>query len=141
MAAVLYHGEPNGPSLSVLAALEESGLAIETKAIELLKGERHALPEVTESVALAMAVEGEGPVLVSDGEAMRHMALAGAGIARLSRWHVGPDIAAGRLVALLEPFNPGDNEVTHAVYVGQGKHLPARVRAFLDFLVETVRMI
>ncbi|WP_421927721.1 LysR family transcriptional regulator [Neoaquamicrobium sediminum] len=81
-----------------------------------------------------------GNALVSDGEAMRHMALAGAGIARLSRWHVGSDIEAGRLVALLEPFNPGDNEVTHAVYVGQGKHLPARVRAFLDFLVERVRM-
>ncbi|TIV07924.1 MAG: LysR family transcriptional regulator, partial [Mesorhizobium sp.] len=31
-------------------------------------------------------------------------------------------------------------ELTHAVYVGQGKHLPARVRAFLDFLVETVRL-
>ena len=37
-------------------------------------------------------------------------------------------------------FNPGDEEFTHAVYVGQGKHLPARVRAFLDFLVETVRL-
>jgi len=70
MSAVLYHGEPNGPSLSVLAALEESGLAIETRPIDLLRGERHTLPGVTESIALAMAVEGEGPVLVVDGEAM-----------------------------------------------------------------------
>lgn len=81
-----------------------------------------------------------GNALVSDGEAMRLMALSGAGIARLARWHVEKDIAAGRLVPLLEGFNPGDEEVTHAVYVGQGKHLPARVRAFLDFLVETVRL-
>jgi len=43
-------------------------------------------------------------------------------------------------VALLEDFNPGDEEATHAVYVGQGRHLPARVRAFLDFLAETVRL-
>ena len=50
------------------------------------------------------------------------------------------DIDAGRLVAVLEDFNPGDEEPTHAVYVGQGRHLPARVRAFLDFLAESVRM-
>jgi glutathione S-transferase len=68
--AILYHGEPNGPSLSVLAALYESGLDIETRAIDLLAGERHALPDVTEPVALEMAVEGEGPVVVADGEAM-----------------------------------------------------------------------
>lgn len=67
---VLYHGEPNGPSLSVLAALEESGLGIGCCPIDLLGGERYALPGVTESVALDMAVEGEGPVLVADGEAM-----------------------------------------------------------------------
>ena len=68
--AVLYHGEPNGPSLSVLAALFESGLAIECRPIDLLEGERHTLPEIGESVALDMAVEGEGPVLVANGEAM-----------------------------------------------------------------------
>ncbi|WP_048644823.1 LysR family transcriptional regulator [Nitratireductor soli] len=79
-----------------------------------------------------------GRSLVSDGETMRLMALAGAGIARHARWHVGPDIAAGRLVPLLEEFNPGDEEAVHAVYVGQGKFLPARVRAFLDYLVEKV---
>ncbi len=67
---ILYHGEPNGPSLSVLAALFESGLDIECKPIDLLAGERHALPHVSESVTLEMAVEGEGPVLVADGEAM-----------------------------------------------------------------------
>ena len=81
-----------------------------------------------------------GNAILSDGEAMRLTTLAGAGIARLARWHVQPDIAAGRLVRLLEEFNPGDEEQTHAVYVGQGKHLPARVRAFLDFLAETVRL-
>jgi glutathione S-transferase len=68
--AILYHGEPNGPSLSVLAALAESGLDIECRPIDLLKGERHTLPGVTEGVARDMAVEGEGPVLVADGEAM-----------------------------------------------------------------------
>ena len=68
--AVLYHGEPNGPSLSVLAALEESGPDIETRPIDLLMGERHRIAGIAEPVAMAMAVEGEGPVLVLDGEAM-----------------------------------------------------------------------
>jgi glutathione S-transferase len=68
--AILYHGEPSGASLSVLAALAESGLDIECRPIDLLKGERHTLPGVTDSVALDMAVEGEGPVLMIDGEAM-----------------------------------------------------------------------
>ncbi|GLQ81653.1 LysR family transcriptional regulator [Mesorhizobium huakuii] len=86
----------------------------------------------------AVMVPITGNMLVSDGEAMRLMTLAGAGISRLARWHVAADIAAGRLVALLEDFNPGDEEATHAVYVGQGRHLPARVRAILDFLAETV---
>ncbi|BAV48639.1 transcriptional regulator [Mesorhizobium loti] len=88
----------------------------------------------------AVMVPITGNTLVSDGEAMRLMTLAGAGISRLARWHVAADIAAGRMVALLEDFNPGDEEATHAVYVGQGRHLPARVRAFLDFLAETVRL-
>jgi glutathione S-transferase len=67
---VLYHGEPNGPSLSVLAALEESGLDVECRPIDLLAGERHTIAGITDPVARDFAVEGEGPVLVIDGEAM-----------------------------------------------------------------------
>lgn len=93
-----------------------------------------------DAVGKPISLSIAGNTLVSDGEAMRLMALSGAGIARLASWHVEADIAAGRLLPLLEEFNPGDEELTHAVYVGQGKHLPARVRAFLDFLVETVRL-
>jgi glutathione S-transferase len=66
----LYHGEPNGPSLSVLAAFYESSLDIDLARIDLLAGERHSLAGVAQSVALDMAVEGEGPVLVAGGEAM-----------------------------------------------------------------------
>jgi hypothetical protein len=43
-------------------------------------------------------------------------------------------------VPVLEAFNPGDIEPIHAVFVGHGGQLPARVRAFLDYLVETVRL-
>jgi DNA-binding transcriptional LysR family regulator len=79
-------------------------------------------------------------VRASDGEAARQLALGGAGIARLSRFHVGADVSAGRLVAVLEDFNPGDREDIHAVFLGRGGPLPARVRAFVDFLAERVRI-
>ena len=79
-------------------------------------------------------------VRASDGEAARQFALGGVGLARLSRFHVGPDIDAGRLVAVLEEFNPGDREDIHAVFLGRGGPLPARVRAFVDFLAEHVRV-
>jgi DNA-binding transcriptional LysR family regulator len=43
---------------------------------------------------------------------------------------------AGALVPLLERFNPGDLEQANAVYVGG--QAPRRVRAFIDYMVETV---
>jgi DNA-binding transcriptional LysR family regulator len=76
----------------------------------------------------------------SDGEAARLLALGGVGLARLALFHIGPDIEAGRLVPVLEGFNPGDSEDIHAVYLGQGGPLPARVRAFIDFLSGHVRI-
>ncbi len=82
----------------------------------------------------------QGNALASDGDTMRRLALAGVGIARTARFHMEEDIAAGRLVPLLEDYSPGEVEPIHAVYVGQGGVLPARVRAFLDFLVEKVRV-
>lgn len=68
MSLILYHGEPNGPSLTVLAALFESGLEAELVPIDLATGERHTKAERSREVE--MSIEGEGPVLVADGEAM-----------------------------------------------------------------------
>ncbi|RQO46797.1 LysR family transcriptional regulator [Variovorax sp. KBW07] len=85
-----------------------------------------------------LSVVPRGNMHVSDGETMRELALEGVGLARLARFHVGRDIAEGRLVPLLEPFNPGDTDPVHAVFIGPGKELPARVRAVLDFLYERV---
>lgn len=81
-----------------------------------------------------------GSVRISDGEGLRRLALAGAGLARLALFQVREDVAAGRLVPVLEAFNPGDSEDVHAVFLGQGGHLSLRVRAVLDFLVENVNL-
>ena len=73
---------------------------------------------------------------VSDGDAARQLALSGVGLARLADFQVEADIAEGRLVPVLDAFGAGDRDGVHAIYLGQGGPLPARVRAFLDMLVE-----
>ena len=85
-----------------------------------------------------LVVPVTGNAQASDGEALRQLALAGLGLARLAAFQVRADIAAGRLQAVLEEFNPGDSEEVHAVFVGQGGHVPLRVRVFLDFLAQHV---
>jgi DNA-binding transcriptional LysR family regulator len=81
-----------------------------------------------------------GRVQASDGEALRQLAIGGNGLARLAVYTVREDIAAGRLIPVLEDFNPGDHEAFHAIHVGQGGPLPSRVRALLDFLAERGRV-
>jgi DNA-binding transcriptional LysR family regulator len=94
---------------------------------------------VTEAGARTV-VAPVGRVQASDGEALRHLALGGNGLARLAAFTVRADIAAGRLVPVLERLNPGDREAFHAIHLGQGGPLPSRVRALLDFLAERGRV-
>ena len=75
----------------------------------------------------------------SSGEALAQLARVGAGIARIGEFTVSEDLKRGDLVRLLEEWNPGDREPIHAVFVG-GSAMPARVRLFVDFLLEHHRM-
>lgn len=81
-----------------------------------------------------------GKARAGDGETNRRLALSGVGISRLSQFHIGADVRAGKLVPVLEKFNPGEGEAVHALYVDQGGHVPARMRVLLDFLAENVRL-
>ena len=75
----------------------------------------------------------EPAVTASSGETVRHLALAGAGIASLSDFLTRADIAAGRLVPVLpEAALPWDQPVW-AVFYKQGALAP-RVTALVDFL-------
>lgn len=87
-----------------------------------------------------IVVPPAGRVQTNDGEGMRHLALAGVGLARLSMFTVRDDIAAGRLKRVLAHLETGEMEAFHAVYVGQGGPLPSRIRALLDFLAEHGRI-
>ncbi|MNI11760.1 HTH-type transcriptional regulator DmlR [compost metagenome] len=76
-----------------------------------------------------------GSLKASSGSIIRQFCVDGLGIGRVGRFHVEPDIQAGRLVPILEDFNPEDIEDIHAVYAGH-EHLAVRIRAFIDFLAE-----
>lgn len=87
-----------------------------------------------------ISIAAVGNTQVGDGEIARQLAVAGVGLARLGRFHTQAEVAAGRLVTVLDDFNPGDIEVIHAVYLGQGGFVPARMRAFIDFLARNVKI-
>jgi DNA-binding transcriptional LysR family regulator len=75
----------------------------------------------------------KGSIEANNGETLGQLAAAGVGVARVGRFSVEREIADGRLIPILEDFNPGDVEHIHAVFVG-GASMPARIRAFVDFL-------
>jgi DNA-binding transcriptional LysR family regulator len=89
-----------------------------------------AVPAATEVIYLKPA----GPLDCSDGQVLHDWCLAGHGIAWRSIWEVEAEIAAGSLVAVLEDFSAPPNGV-YAVFP-QRKHLPLRVRLWIDFLKE-----
>ncbi len=76
-----------------------------------------------------------GTIECSSGEALAQLALLGAGIARIGAFSVVDELKSGRLVPLLEAYNPGDREPIHVVFAG-GTAMTARVRVFVDFLLE-----
>lgn len=84
------------------------------------------------------ALTVRGPIEANNGETLTQLALAGVGVTRVGNFSVADAIETGRLVPLLEAFNPGDREPIHAVFVG-GANMPARVRVFVDFLAERLR--
>ena len=73
-----------------------------------------------------------GPLSCSDGQVLHDWCLAGYGIAWRSTWEVEAEVAAGTLVAVLEQFAAPPNGI-YAVFP-HAKHLPLRVRLWIDFL-------
>ncbi|KAF1021366.1 MAG: HTH-type transcriptional regulator DmlR [Paracidovorax wautersii] len=76
-----------------------------------------------------------GPLDCSDGQVLHAWCLQGLGIAWRSTWEVAGDIAAGRLVSVLDGHAAPPNGI-YAVFA-QRKHLPVRLRVWIDFLKAT----
>ncbi|MBN9499809.1 MAG: LysR family transcriptional regulator [Alphaproteobacteria bacterium] len=80
-------------------------------------------------------VEISGPFAANNSEALREAALSGLGIALLPDFSAADDIAAGRLVPVLDDWRPvgafGDQLFAIRPYAS---HVPRAVRAFVEFL-------
>ena len=96
----------------------------------------------------AMTLEYKGPVgkqgevrvtgkyACDNGEVLREWALAGLGVALKSTWDVRRQLEEGSLVPLCPGYTFDTDVAIYAVYPHR-RHLPAKTRAFVDFLVES----
>jgi DNA-binding transcriptional LysR family regulator len=79
------------------------------------------------------AVRVSGNLHSNNGDLLAEVAARGAGVVFEPAFIVGPEVRAGRLVPLLQDFEPAPVPI-YAVYPSR-KHLSAKVRLFVDFLV------
>lgn len=80
------------------------------------------------------AVRVGGNLHSNNGDLLAEAAAQGAGVVFEPAFIVGPEVRAGRLVRLLQDFAAPPMPI-YAVYPSR-KHLSAKVRLFVDFLVE-----
>ena len=71
----------------------------------------------------------------NDGAVLHESALGGRGLAWRSLWEVGQDLKEGRLTSVLDAWQAPPMGI-YAVFP-QRRHLPLRVRLFIDLLKET----
>ena len=95
--------------------------------------------EASQTRGWAFRVDGQvthlrpaGPLDCSDGQVLHDWCLQGRGIAWRSTWEVEADIAQGRLVEVLADYAAPPNGIYAAL--PQRKHLPLRVRLWVDYL-------
>ncbi|MGR3660501.1 MAG: substrate binding domain-containing protein [Paracoccaceae bacterium] len=79
-------------------------------------------------------IQISGSYRVNNGEALRQAIVGGVGIGRLPTFIVGSDLASGRLVKLLPQYQMPTQSL-FAVFP-ERRHLPIKVRLFLDFIVD-----
>jgi DNA-binding transcriptional LysR family regulator len=81
-----------------------------------------------------LRIRVEGPLMTNNTEAMRAALLSGLGIAKAPKWLVGDALERGELVPLLDGYQTNPIDI-HAVYPS-GRHLPSKVRCFIDYFAE-----
>ena len=74
----------------------------------------------------------QGRLDCSDGQVLHDWCVEGLGIAWRSTWEVEADLAAGRLVSVLDEFAAPPNGI-YAIFP-QSRHLPLRTRLWVEHL-------
>jgi DNA-binding transcriptional LysR family regulator len=82
----------------------------------------------------AVSARVKGSLRTNSAEALRIAALGGIGIFLAPSFLVAEDLAAGRLVRLLEEYRPVAFAI-NAIYPHRA-HVPAKIRGFIDLAVE-----
>ena len=77
--------------------------------------------------------------MFNDEDLVLQAVLHGQGIAQLPAYHVSSLIQAGQLVTCLDEHAP-DERVHYICYLSR-KHLPSRVRAFIDYMTQHIRQL
>lgn len=81
-----------------------------------------------------ISVRATGNLRVNDDDALSEAVLRGLGLALLPTFIIGKDLQSGRLQSALSEYIPVERHI-YAVYLAN-RHLSAKVRAFIDFLLE-----
>jgi DNA-binding transcriptional LysR family regulator len=85
-------------------------------------------------------VQVGGNLQSDNGLALLKATLAGGGVALMPDWAVRDELADRRLERLLPKYRVSHIEFDNGVYaVYQRSHMPAKVRAFIDFLAATFK--
>lgn len=81
-----------------------------------------------------VSIPVDGRLQLSNSLAIRGALLTGTGLALIPTFIVGPDLKAGRLQAVLGDYRVREVGI-YAIYPDR-RHLPPKVRVFIDFLAE-----
>lgn len=82
------------------------------------------------------SVRINGRYVCDNWEVLREWALSGMGVALKSTWDVRRHLENGALVSLLPGYTFDTDVAIYAVYAHR-RHLPAKTRAFVDFLADS----
>lgn len=91
-------------------------------------------PDVRGPSVKTRSIRVKGPMECNDGVVLAEWARSGGGLAWRSMWEVGEDLQSGRLVSVLDDWAAPPVGI-YAVFP-ERRHLPLKVRAFVDLLKE-----
>lgn len=83
----------------------------------------------------SLAVDVHGSLILDEMRMIAQAARGGIGLAFLSEWYVAEDIAAGRLIQVLDDWTPSFPGMR--LYYSGHRHVPAALRAFIEVIRES----